>query len=120
MGLISRVSSRTYRNLYKSLPSLFSPPPKMAKRTKKVGIVGKYGTRYGASLRKLIKRMEVSQHATYINPYTGTQTLKRHSVGIWVCKKTGVKIAGGAYMPETVTAKTVKCGLKRLRDNQAI
>ena len=34
----------------------------MAKRTKKVGIVGKYGTRYGASLRKIVKKMEVSQH----------------------------------------------------------
>merc|ERR1711997_424141 len=88
----------------------------MAKRTKKVGIVGKYGTRYGASLRKLIKRMEVSQH----NPYTGSDTLKRHSVGIWECKKSGMKISGGAYMPETVTAKTVKYGLKRLRDAQAI
>merc|ERR1712131_286775 len=34
----------------------------MAKRTKKVGIVGKYGTRYVASLRKIVKKMEVSQH----------------------------------------------------------
>ncbi|KAK6037541.1 hypothetical protein COOONC_24954 [Cooperia oncophora] len=31
----------------------------MAKRTKKVGIVGKYGTRYGASLRKMVKKMEM-------------------------------------------------------------
>lgn len=36
-----------------------------AKRTKKVGIVGKYGVRYGASLRKTIKKIEVSQHAKY-------------------------------------------------------
>ena len=28
----------------------------MAKRTKKAGIVGKYGTRYGASLRKVVKK----------------------------------------------------------------
>ncbi|CAO3590378.1 unnamed protein product [Absidia cylindrospora] len=28
----------------------------MAKRTKKVGITGKYGTRYGASLRKQVKK----------------------------------------------------------------
>jgi large subunit ribosomal protein L37Ae len=28
----------------------------MAKRTKKVGIVGKYGTRYGGALRKIIKK----------------------------------------------------------------
>merc|ERR1712213_265958 len=118
MGLISRVSSRTYRFLTQK-----SPRPqhqKMAKRTRKVGIVGKYGTRYGASLRKLIKRMEVSQHKRYTNPYTGGDTLKRHSVGIWECKKSGVKISGGAYVPETVTAKTVKYGLKRLREAQQI
>merc|ERR1739848_267538 len=111
MGLISRVSSRTYRNANKK---------RMAKRTKKVGIVGKYGTRYGASLRKLIKRMEVSQHKRYTNPYTGGDTLKRHSVGIWECKKSGMKMSGGAYVPETTTAKTVKYGLKRLRDAQQI
>merc|ERR1712141_96125 len=118
MGLISRVSSRTYRNLF--IVSNFFSKQKMAKRTKKVGIVGKYGTRYGASLRKLIKRMEVSQHKRYTNPYPGSDTLKRHSVGIWECKKSGVKISGGAYVPETVTAKTVKYGLKRLREAQQI
>merc|ERR1711909_179468 len=35
----------------------------MAKRTRKVGIVGKYGTRYGASLRKIVKKMEVPAQA---------------------------------------------------------
>lgn len=38
---------------------LISKIIEMAKRTKKVGIVGKYGTRYGASLRKTVKKMEV-------------------------------------------------------------
>ncbi|KAI3921924.1 hypothetical protein MKX01_005613 [Papaver californicum] len=37
----------------------------MTKRAKKAGIVGKYGTRYGASLRKQIKKMEISQHSKY-------------------------------------------------------
>lgn len=37
--------------------------PRPQRRTKKVGIVGKYGTRFGASLRKIVKKIEISQHA---------------------------------------------------------
>ena len=35
----------------------FALPVLQSKRTKKVGIVGKYGTRYGASLRKQVRRL---------------------------------------------------------------
>lgn len=42
-----------------------------AKRTKKAGIVGKYGTRYGASLRKMIKKMEITQHKRHICTFCG-------------------------------------------------
>lgn len=43
----------------------------MAKRTKKVGIVGKYGTRYGAAQRKTIKKFEITQRATYTCTFCG-------------------------------------------------
>ncbi|CAH1963378.1 unnamed protein product [Acanthoscelides obtectus] len=43
----------------------------MAKRTKKVGITGKYGTRYGASLRKMVKKMEITQHSKYSCSFCG-------------------------------------------------
>ena len=43
----------------------------MGRRTKKVGITGKYGTRYGASIRKVIKKMEVSQHSKYSCTFCG-------------------------------------------------
>lgn len=36
-----------------------------------VGVVGKYGTRYGASLRKMVKKMELQQHAKYTCPFCG-------------------------------------------------
>ncbi|TNN48209.1 putative 60S ribosomal protein L37a [Liparis tanakae] len=51
----------------------------MAKRTKKVGIVGKYGTRYGASLRKMVKKIEISQHAKYTCSFCGKHNVRRHS-----------------------------------------
>jgi large subunit ribosomal protein L37Ae len=43
----------------------------MAKRTVKVGITRKYGTRYGAALRKIIKKFELSQHARYYCDFCG-------------------------------------------------
>lgn len=36
-----------------------------------VGVVGKYGTRYGASLRKIVKKVELQQHAKYTCPFCG-------------------------------------------------
>ena len=49
----------------------FSPSFPQAKRTKKVGVVGKYGTRYGASLRKMVKKIEISQHSKYACYFCG-------------------------------------------------
>lgn len=43
----------------------------MAKRTKKVGITGKYGTRYGSAIRKIVKKFELQQHAKYLCPPCG-------------------------------------------------
>ena len=43
----------------------------MAKRTKKVGVCGKYGVRYGATLRKTIMKFEITQHARYQCPFCG-------------------------------------------------
>ncbi|XP_024366067.1 uncharacterized protein [Physcomitrium patens] len=69
----------------------------LTKRTKKAGIVGKYGTRYGASLRKQIKKMEVSQHSKYFCEFCGKFAVKRKAVGIWSRKDCGKVKAGGAY-----------------------
>merc|ERR1712088_540981 len=85
----------------------------MAKRTRKVGIVGKYGTRYGASLRKIVKKMEVSQHKRYQSPFCGANTLKRTAVGIWQCSRTGKKVAGGAWEPHTQNYAVVAVRMSR-------
>mmetsp|Transcript_1957 Transcript_1957/g.8655 ORF Transcript_1957/g.8655 Transcript_1957/m.8655 type:complete len:95 (-) Transcript_1957:127-411(-) len=87
----------------------------MGKRTKKVGICGKYGTRYGASLRKVIKKMETTQHASYTCVFCGKDTVKRHSTGIWNCRKCGKVMAGGAYVLNTPAAATVRSTIGRLR-----
>jgi ribosomal protein L37AE/L43A len=50
----------------------------MAKRTVKVGICGKFGTRYGASLRKVVKKFEITQRAKYVSPFSGKVSLSHH------------------------------------------
>lgn len=87
----------------------------MARRTKKVGIIGKYGVRYGCAARKQIKKMEISQHSKYESPFCGKRSVKRVAVGIWKCKKTGKTFAGGAWTPTTAAAVTVKNNILRLR-----
>merc|ERR1712172_327262 len=48
---------------------------------KKVGITGKYGTRYGASLRKTVKKMEISQHSKYTCTFCGKDKMRRQATG---------------------------------------
>merc|ERR1711962_1038342 len=95
---------------------------KMAKRTKKVGITGKYGTRYGASLRKIVKRMEVSQHSKYICTFCGKENMKRTAVGIWRCgtKNCNVKVAGGAWTYATTNGASVRSQIRRLRETEEL
>ncbi|XP_057644562.1 60S ribosomal protein L37a-like [Chionomys nivalis] len=87
----------------------------MAKQTKKVGIVGKYGTRYGASLRKTVKKIEVSQHAKYTCSFCGKTKMKRRAVGIWHCDSCMKVVAGRAWTYNMTSAITVKSAIRRLK-----
>ena len=84
--------------------------------TKKAGITGKYGTRYGASLRKQIKKQEVSQHSKFLCDFCGKFSVKRQAVGIWNCKDCGKQKAGGAYTLNTPSAITCRSTTRRLRE----
>ncbi|KAI8344480.1 60S ribosomal protein L37a [Chlamydoabsidia padenii] len=88
----------------------------MAKHTKKVGITGKYGTRYGSALRKVVKKMEITQHAKYSCTFCGKDSVKRTAVGIWKCKGCNKTMAGGAYTVSTTAAATVRSTVRRLRE----
>eukprot|EP00032_Breviata_anathema_P000239 JZ548610.1.p3 GENE.JZ548610.1~~JZ548610.1.p3 ORF type:complete len:93 (+),score=29.11 JZ548610.1:22-300(+) len=90
----------------------------MAKRTRKVGICGKYGTRYGAALRKVVKKIEISQHAKYSCPFCGRNAVKRSAVGIWDCKHCGKSVTGGAWVLATATAATVRSTIRRIRETE--
>ncbi|KAI3896894.1 hypothetical protein MKX03_021638 [Papaver bracteatum] len=63
------------------------------------------GTRYGASLRKQIKKMEISQHFC---EFCGKYAVKRKVIGIWGCKECGKVKAGGAYTLNISSAVTMR------------
>mmetsp|Transcript_37221 Transcript_37221/g.64309 ORF Transcript_37221/g.64309 Transcript_37221/m.64309 type:complete len:97 (-) Transcript_37221:37-327(-) len=92
----------------------------MSKHTKKVGITGKYGTRYGASLRKIVKKYEIQQRSRYGCSFCGKTSVGRLAGGIWKCKsKTcGKTIAGGCWTLATGAAVTAKTSIGRLRKAQ--
>eukprot|EP00008_Paramoeba_atlantica_P004055 CAMPEP_0201474688 /NCGR_PEP_ID=MMETSP0151_2-20130828/98_1 /ASSEMBLY_ACC=CAM_ASM_000257 /TAXON_ID=200890 /ORGANISM="Paramoeba atlantica, Strain 621/1 / CCAP 1560/9" /LENGTH=90 /DNA_ID=CAMNT_0047854575 /DNA_START=57 /DNA_END=329 /DNA_ORIENTATION=- len=88
----------------------------MAKRTKKVGITGKYGTRYGASLRKQVRKIEISQHSRYTCHFCGKNSVKRSAVGIWNCNRCRRTVAGGAYVLNTPAGTQARTTVRRLRE----
>ncbi|KAJ2772243.1 60S ribosomal protein L43, partial [Coemansia nantahalensis] len=89
-----------------------------AKRTRKVGITGKYGTRYGASLRKVAKKLEIAQHSRYQCTFCGKNSVRRQAVGIWNCSSCRRVLAGGAWSVETPSSSTTRSAIRRLRDLQ--
>ena len=101
----------------RSLPAPFDAGLAMVnKRTKKAGITGKYGLRYGASLRKQVKKIEISQHSKYLCVFCGKDSVKRCSTGIWHCSSCKKSLAGGAYTLNTAQAAQVRSTIRRLRE----
>ncbi|XP_074046438.1 large ribosomal subunit protein eL43-like [Macrotis lagotis] len=88
----------------------------MGKCTKKIRIIGKYGIRYGASLRKMVKKIEISHHAKYTYSFCGKTKMKRQVVGIWLCGSCIKRVAGGAWTYNTTSAVTVKSAIRRLKE----
>jgi large subunit ribosomal protein L37Ae len=70
-------------------------------KTKKVGLTGKFGPRYGRGVKVTYEEIEKKQKLKYACPYCKRLNVKRVSAGIWQCMKCQKKFAGGAYSPTT-------------------
>lgn len=69
-------------------------------KTKKVGITGRFGSRYGRKTKMRLKEVETLYRGKkYECPNCRAVRVKRVSTAVWQCLKCGLKFAGGAYMP---------------------
>jgi large subunit ribosomal protein L37Ae len=89
---------------------------KLILRTKKLGLTGRFGTRYGTTLRKRILAIEVPQRQKHVCPQCHSESVKRFSTGIWECTKKScqAKFSGGSYYPTTDPGITANRDAKRL------
>ena len=71
----------------------------MFSHTKKVGSVGRYGTRIGWKTRKNVLRVEEEARKSRKCPSCGKNKIKRSATGIWGCPSCGNTFAGGAFLP---------------------
>ena len=60
-------------------------------RTKKVGSTGRFGTRYGATIRKRVKKIEQDSKRFHNCPSCDSLKVKRVSIGIWQCRFCGFR-----------------------------
>ena len=67
--------------------------------TRKVGTSGRFGPRYGKTIRQRVIDVEKKQKGWHNCPYCKKPRVKRVSVGIWECKSCRNKFTGRAYEP---------------------
>lgn len=79
----------------------------------KLGSASRFGVRYGTPLKQVVMGIEKTQKTRQTCPQCGRKSLKRRGYSIWVCKKCGAKVAGGAYEPQTGMGKLVERIVKK-------
>lgn len=65
--------------------------------TKKTGSAGRFGSRYGRTIRQKVADIEKRQKRKQLCPYCKHNTAKRISMGIFSCLKCNSKFTSGAY-----------------------
>ena len=68
---------------------------------RRLNLGGGFGARYGTVGRRQYVEIVSGLRSKHECPRCNFKTVKRWSVGVWLCRKCGYKFAGGAYVPVT-------------------
>lgn len=69
----------------------------MRGRTKKVGVTGWMGPRYGIRIRRRVLEIDRARGRPSTCPNCSTVTLWRVASGVFECRRCGTRVASGAY-----------------------
>ena len=72
----------------------------MPTKLKKTKSAGRFGAKYGRSIRAKLVKVEVKQRVKQKCPFCGKLGVKRLSKGIWKCSKCNKKFASDTYYLE--------------------
>lgn len=72
----------------------------MPSKSKKTKAAGRFGARYGRSVKTKLNAVEEKQRKKQKCPHCGKFGVKRLSKGIWHCLKCGKKFAADTYYLE--------------------
>ncbi len=88
----------------------------MSKRTRKVGIAARWGSRYGVKVRRSAAQSLKKSKASYRCPSCHYDRVRRKSAGIWRCHKCSHTFAGGAWQPYTRASEANARILRRAQE----
>ncbi|MFW9856873.1 MAG: 50S ribosomal protein L37Ae [Candidatus Thorarchaeota archaeon] len=86
-------------------------------RKKKVGSTGRFGTRYGATIRKRVRKIELELKKKHVCPSCDSAKVRRSAIGIWECAFCGHRFTGGSWTPQTPGGKIAQRTAKRLAES---
>jgi large subunit ribosomal protein L37Ae len=81
--------------------------------SKSATVGGRFGARYGRTVRKRLGQIESELRKKHRCPSCGSLTVKRFSVGVWKCSKCGFTFSGGAYSPSSSLGEVAKRSIKK-------
>ena len=71
-------------------------------KTKKVGMAGKFGCRYGSKTKEKWLRLKLQQKGEQKCPKCESKSKNmRGTIGVWNCPRCGCTFSGGAWAPKT-------------------